>query len=105
VYTLNSLISQLTEEATHMKAITGTRDQGRDFLTAHDADEDEAVGMLAVAGQFPGTWAYTEDRWSAVVRHMPAGTWEAADTREAEEHIARLRRPRQFLRVTPRPKN
>ena len=88
-----------------MKAITGTRDQARDFLTAHGADEDEAAGVLAAAGQFPGTWAYTENRWSAVVRHMPAGTWEAADTRESEERIARLRRSRQFLRVTPRPEN
>ena len=88
-----------------MKAITGTRDQARDFLTAHGADEDEAAGVLAAAGQFPDTWAYTENRWSAVVRHMPARTWEAADTRESEDRIARLRRPRRFLRITPRPKN
>ncbi len=88
-----------------MKAITGTRDQARDFLTVHGADEDEAAGVLTAAGQFPGTWAYTENRWSAVVRHMPAGTWEVADTREAEERIAGLRRPRQFLCVTPRPEN
>ncbi len=85
-----------------MKAITGTRDQAPDFLTSPGADEDEAADVIAAAGQFPGTWAYTENRWSAVVRHMPAGTWEAADTRESEERIARLRR---FLRITPRPEN
>ena len=28
-----------------MKTITGTRDQARDFLTAHGAGEDEAAGV------------------------------------------------------------
>ena len=85
-----------------MRTIAGTRDQARDFLTAHGTGEDETAGVLAAAEQFPGTWAYTENRWCAAVYQLPAGTWQAADTRESEERIIRLRRPRQLLRVAAR---
>jgi hypothetical protein len=85
-----------------MQTITGTRDQARAFLAEHGADADDAAGVLAAAEQFPGSWAYTGNRWSAVVYQVPAGTYQAADTRESEERIARLRRPRQFLRIAAR---
>ena len=66
-----------------------TRDQARGVLAAVCADPD---AVLAEAKRFPCRWAYTPNRHAAAVYSMPAGTWDAADTRETEEAIRRYRR-------------
>ena len=62
-----------------MRTIVGTKDQARDFLTAHGTGGDETAGVLAAAEQFPGTWAYTEP---PVVRsRIPAARRNVAGSR------------------------
>lgn len=66
-----------------------TRDEALTFLLRHGCEEPGPV--LAEAQRFPGNWSYTPDRHAAVKYRMPAGTWNAADTRESEEAIKRAR--------------
>lgn len=65
--------------------------------------KDAAVAVMSEAEQFPTRWAYTEDRHRGVVFTMPGGTWEVADTAEAEDRIAAYRTRRgQLLRAQGR---
>ena len=67
-----------------------TRDQARDYLTAHGY-ADEADKVLKEAQKFPTTYAYTRNRWAWAVYIMPGGHWKAGDSRDTEEAIAALR--------------
>ncbi len=66
-----------------------TREQARAILAAVYADPD---AVLDEAKRFPCRWAYTPGREAAAVYKMPGGTWDAADTDEAEQAIRRARR-------------
>jgi hypothetical protein len=67
-----------------------TREQARAVLLAAMCADPDAV--LDEAQRFPCRWAYSPGREAGVVYQMPGGTWDAADTREAEQAIRRARR-------------
>ena len=68
-----------------------TADEARAYLTARGYDDEQVAAVLLEANRFPGRYAYTKDRCTWAVRHMPGNDWQAGDSTPAGQRIAALR--------------
>lgn len=80
------------ERAVHDFAAIFSEQNAAGELEDAGYDPADAAKLMAEARQFPGRYAYAEDRCRCVVYRMPGRWWQVEDCEATERRLAQARR-------------